>query len=149
MRLVVQRVSRASVTVDGRDVGTIGSGLLVFVGVAKGDGPADLEYAASKVETLRIFPDEDGKMNRSISEAGGALLVVSQFTLLGDARKGRRPAFDAAAPPAEAREMYERLVARWRAGGLAVETGEFQAHMDVSLVNDGPVTLILDSRRAF
>ena len=120
----------------------------MFVGVAAGDGPADIEYIASKVRELRIFPDDDGRMNRSLRDSGGGLLVVSQFTLVGDARKGRRPAFDAAAAPDVARPIFERLLIRLRADG-PVETGEFQAHMEVALVNDGPVTLLLDSRRVF
>lgn len=148
MRAVVQRVSRAAVSVDGRIVGEIGGGLLVFVGVAAGDGPADLEYIASKVRELRIFSDDAGRMNRSLRDTGGGLLVVSQFTLAGDARKGRRPSFDAAAAPDVAREIFERLLARLRVDG-PVETGVFQAHMHVELVNDGPVTLLLDSQRVF
>ena len=148
MRAVVQRVSRASVSVDDRVVGHIAGGLLVFVGIAADDGPADLEYIASKVRDLRIFPDDAGRMNRSLRETGGGLLVVSQFTLAGDARKGRRPSFDAAAAPDVARPIFERLLIRLRADG-PVETGEFQAHMEVALVNDGPVTLLLDSKRMF
>lgn len=135
-------------SVEGRIVGQIGGGLLVFVGVAAEDGPADLEYIASKVRELRIFPDDAGRMNRSLRDTGGQLLVVSQFTLAGDARKGRRPSFDAAAAPDVAREIFERLLARLRVDG-PVETGAFQAHMDVELVNDGPVTLLLDSQRLF
>ena len=148
MRAVVQRVTRATVSVDGRVVGQIAAGLLVFVGIAADDGPADLEYIASKVRDLRIFPDDAGRMNRSLRETGGGLLVVSQFTLAGDARKGRRPSFDAAATPDAARPIFERLLSRLRAAG-PVETGEFQAHMEVALVNDGPVTLLLDSKRMF
>lgn len=148
MRAVVQRVSRATVSVDSRVVGHIAAGLLVFVGIDADDGPADLEYIASKVRDLRIFPDDAGRMNRSLRESGGGLLVVSQFTLAGDARKGRRPSFDAAAAPGVARPIFERLLIRLRADG-PVETGEFQAHMEVALVNDGPVTLLLDSRRVF
>jgi D-aminoacyl-tRNA deacylase len=149
VRAVVQRVLRATVSVDGDVIGAVGAGLLVFVGVATGDGPADIEYLASKIMHLRIFPDEDGRMNRSVLEAGGAVLLVSQFTLLGDVRKGRRPAFDAAAPPDEAREAYDALGDRLRASGLAVAMGQFQAHMQVDLVNDGPVTILIDSRREF
>ena len=149
MRSLVQRVSSASVSVDGALVGRIDAGLLVFVGVADGDGPADLDYTASKIREMRIFPDEQGKMNRSVVDAGGGVLVVSQFTLMGDVRKGRRPAFDGAAPPDTARSCYENLVSRLKADGLAVETGVFQAHMDVTLVNDGPVSILLDSRRLF
>jgi D-tyrosyl-tRNA(Tyr) deacylase len=148
VRAVVQRVTRATVSVDDRVVGEIASGLLVFVGIAADDGPADLEYIASKVRELRIFPDDAGRMNRSLRETGGGLLVVSQFTLAGDARKGRRPSFDAAAAPDVARPIFERLLIRLRADG-PVETGEFQAHMEVALVNDGPVTLLLDSKRMF
>ena len=149
MRAVVQRVRSASVAVNAEVTGQIGAGLLVFVGVAHDDGPSDLDYIASKIRDLRIFPDEHGRMNRSIVETGGALLVVSQFTLLADSRKGRRPSFDAAAPAAMAESLYNMLVQRLRADGLPVETGVFQADMDVALVNDGPVTMLLDSRKAF
>jgi D-tyrosyl-tRNA(Tyr) deacylase len=135
--------------VDGRIVGNIDAGLLVFVGIADGDGPADIEYMASKIREMRIFADEQGRMNRSVVDAGGAVLVVSQFTLMGDVRKGRRPAFDGAAAPDAARASYEQLVTRLKDDGLPVETGVFQAHMDVSLVNDGPVSILLDSRRLF
>ena len=148
MRAVVQRVHHASVTVEGRVVGRIGRGLLVFAGVARDDGPADIEYIASKVRELRVFADDAGRMNRSMVEIDGELLVVSQFTLMGDVRKGRRPAFDAAAPPDVARETFEALLRRLREDGR-VETGVFQAHMDVELSNDGPVTILLDSRRGF
>ena len=148
MRAVVQRVSRAQVTVDNQITGKIGRGLVVLVGVAHEDGQADIEYIASKVRELRIFPDENGRMNRSLGEAGGELLVVSQFTLMGDARKGRRPAFDAAADPDAARKTFEDLLERLRTAGK-VETGIFQAHMDVELTNDGPVTVLLDSKRTF
>ncbi len=130
-------------------VGRIGHGLVVLVGVAEGDGPADSEYTAGKIRDLRIFPDADGRMNRSVVEAEGAVLVVSQFTLLGDVRKGRRPGFDAAAKPDQARTAYEHVVSLLRAGGLTVETGVFQAHMAVELVNDGPVTILVDSTRLF
>jgi D-tyrosyl-tRNA(Tyr) deacylase len=149
MRAVVQRVSRASVTVDHQITASIGRGLLVLVGVARDDGPPDVQYVASKLRDLRIFEDDRGKMNVPIGETGGKLLVVSQFTLYGDCRKGRRPSFDAAAQPAIARALYEDLVAELRQTGLQVETGEFQAHMHVELVNDGPVTVLLDSRRQF
>jgi D-aminoacyl-tRNA deacylase len=149
VRTVVQRVSSASVSVSGRVAGRIGPGLLVLIGVAAGDGEADSEYTASKIRNLRVFADEHGKMNRSVAEAGGAVLAVSQFTLLGDARKGRRPAFDGAAAPERARALYEDVVARLRAGGLEVHTGVFQAHMSVEMVNEGPVTILLDSRRLF
>ncbi|MBX3436183.1 MAG: D-tyrosyl-tRNA(Tyr) deacylase [Planctomycetaceae bacterium] len=149
MRAVVQRVSSASVTVDGEVVGAIGQGLCVLLGVAADDTHADVDYTANKVIGLRIFPDDDGKMNRSLAEIGGAMLVVSQFTLYGDARKGRRPSFIAAAPPERADELYRTFVAAVREQGIAVETGRFQAKMDVALVNDGPVTLLVDSHKLF
>ncbi|MGH9313776.1 MAG: D-aminoacyl-tRNA deacylase [Vicinamibacterales bacterium] len=149
MRAVVQRVSGARVRIGDRLVGEIGQGLLVLVGVADDDGPSDVQYVAGKVRDLRIFDDEAGKMNRTVSETGGGVLVVSQFTLCGDARKGRRPSFDAAAPPALARALYEDLVRNLRASGLKVSTGEFQARMAVELVNDGPVTILLDSKKLF
>lgn len=145
----MQRVTTASVSIDHEVVGRIDRGLLVFVGVAKDDGPADVEYMASKIRDLRIFEDDGGRMNRAVTEVGGGVLLVSQFTLMGDVRKGRRPAFDAAAPPDQAREIYEALVASVRALDVPVATGRFQAHMEVSLVNDGPVTILLDSRRLF
>ena len=147
MRAVVQRVSRASVTVGHEVSGRIGPGLLLFVGVAHDDGPTDVEYIVAKTRDLRVFPDEEGKMNRSVVDSGGAVLVVSQFTLMGDCRKGRRPSFDRAAPGPLARALYEDVVARLRSAGLEVATGVFQADMDVELVNDGPVTLLLDSRK--
>ncbi|HEX5069914.1 MAG TPA: D-aminoacyl-tRNA deacylase [Vicinamibacterales bacterium] len=149
MRAVVQRVSRASVVVDERVVGRIGAGLLVLVGVESGDGPADIEYLASKIAEARVFPDEHGRMNRSVRDVGGAVLVVSQFTLLGDLRKGRRPAFDAAARPDTARASYESLITQMKTSGLPVEAGVFQADMRVELINEGPVTILLDSRRLF
>ncbi len=149
MRAVIQRVLSASVRVGDDVVGAIGPGLLVLVGVADGDGPADIEYIASKVAGLRVFRDAEGRMNLAVAESGGSVLVISQFTLLGDVRRGRRPSFDGAAPPASANELYERLVGRLRAEGLTVETGRFQADMQVSLVNDGPVTILIDSRRLF
>jgi D-aminoacyl-tRNA deacylase len=149
MRAVVQRVSRAKVTVDGAAAAEIAAGLLVFVGVANDDGPADVEYIAAKTRELRIFPDGDGRMNRSVVDSGGAVLVVSQFTLHGDCRKGRRPSFDGAAPGPLARALYEDVVRLLRESGLPVSTGVFQAHMDVELVNDGPVTMLLDSRKSF
>ena len=149
MRAVVQRVSQASVTVDGTIVGAIEAGLLVLLGVAEDDGPADIAYVASKVAGLRVFRDEAGRMNRSVTETGGALLVVSQFTLLGDVRRGRRPAFDMAASPSRAHELYHAVVDRLRRDGLTVATGRFQADMRVALVNDGPVTILIDSRRTF
>jgi D-tyrosyl-tRNA(Tyr) deacylase len=149
MRAVLQRVSRASVTVEGQVVGRIEAGLLALVAVAEGDTPADLEYTASKIRDVRIFPDAEGRMNRSVVDSGGAVLVVSQFTLMGDVRNGRRPGFTGAAAPDVARRTYDGLVARLRGAGLPVETGVFQAHMHVELVNDGPVTILIDSRRAF
>jgi D-tyrosyl-tRNA(Tyr) deacylase len=147
MRAVVQRVTFARVRVDGRVVGEIGRGLLVFAGVEKGDGPEDIAYVAGKVNDLRIFEDPAGKMNLSLQEARGEALVVSQFTLCGDARRGRRPSFDAAESPETARLLYERLLDALRQLHVLVQTGEFQTHMDVELSNDGPVTLLLDSRR--
>lgn len=154
MRAVVQRVTHARVTVDERVTGQIDQGLLVFVGVEKGDTSDDLEYVVSKVRDLRIFEDdgdESGRkrMNRSVVDIGGSVLVVSQFTLSGDVRRGRRPSFDAAAPPNVARAYYESVVRRLRESGLTVETGEFQAMMRVQLENDGPVTILIDSRRRF
>ncbi len=145
MLAVVQRVSRASVTVEGSVTGAIETGLLILLGVARGDEDADAAWLAAKCASLRIFPDDDGKMNRSVDEAGGAVLVVSQFTLLGDCERGRRPSFIQAAPPDEAARLYTRFVHEVRSLGLRVETGVFQAHMDVALVNDGPVTLLVDS----
>ena len=147
MLAVLQRVSRASVFVEGAVVGRIGHGLLVFVGVAKGDGPADIDYIASKIVDVRIFGDARGRMQHSVRDVGGALLLISQFTLLGDVRRGRRPAFDTAEAPDAARKLYEDLVTRVRDTGVPVETGQFQAHMTVDLVNDGPVTIMLDSRK--
>ncbi len=144
MRVVLQRVSRARVSVEGRTTGEIGRGLLLLAGFTDGDGDEALSWMAEKVAGLRVFADEEGRMNRSVAEAGGAVLVVSQFTLYGDARKGRRPSFAAAAPPETASPLYERFVKRLRATGLHVATGEFGAMMEVELVNDGPVTLILD-----
>lgn len=149
MRAVIQRVESASVSVEGEIRGQIGAGFLVLIGVEEGDGDADFRYIAEKVPNLRVFEDEQGKMNRSLLDVGGELLAVSQFTLLGDARGGRRPSFITAAHPETADPMYERLVADWRARGIRVETGVFGAHMKVSLVNDGPVTILLDSRRRF
>ena len=149
MRCVVQRVSSASVAVQGQTVGKIDKGLMVLVGVAQGDGEKDIQYMADKIPNLRIFEDEQGKMNRSLLDVGGNILAVSQFTLLGDARGGRRPSFIDAARPETANPMYEELVRRLREAGLTVETGVFQAEMAVSLVNDGPVTILLDSRKNF
>jgi len=147
MRAVVQRVSSAAVNVDGREVGRIGRGLLVLVGVANQDGPADVRYIVEKVHGLRVFEDEQGKMNRSVADVAGSLLLVSQFTLYGDCRRGRRPSFDAAAPPAIAEALYADVVRGLEATGVPVAQGVFQARMDVALVNDGPVTLLLDSAR--
>jgi D-aminoacyl-tRNA deacylase len=145
MRAVVQRVTGARVEVDGKVVGEINAGLLVLIGVTRSDSEKDAHFLAEKIVNLRIFADENGKMNRSLLESGGALLAVSQFTLYGDCRKGRRPSFDAAAPPEQARALYERFIDAVRAEGVRVETGIFQAHMSVSLTNDGPVTLLLES----
>ncbi len=149
MRSVVQRVSRARVVVGERVTGEIGPGLLALIGVEKGDGPADVQYIVSKLRDLRIFEDDRQKMNRSVVEVAGAVLAVSQFTLSGDARNGRRPSFVDAEAPALARTLYDDVVRELRAAGLRVETGEFQAMMQVELVNDGPVTILLDSRRRF
>jgi D-tyrosyl-tRNA(Tyr) deacylase len=149
MRAVVQRVIRARVTVAGETCGQIDTGLLVFVGVANDDGPADVEYIAAKTRDLRIFPDAEGRLNRSVTDCGGSVLVVSQFTLLADCRKGRRPSLDSAAPGTLARALYEDVVRQLRDSGLQVATGTFQADMDVELVNHGPVTVLLDSRRGF
>lgn len=145
MRAVVQRVASARVTVEREITGEIGAGLLVLLGVSKTDTAADADFLAAKIANLRIFSDEAGKMNRSLIETGGAMLVVSQFTLYGDTRKGRRPGFDQAAPPEQARALYESFVAAARRTGLHVETGIFQASMAVALVNDGPVTFIVES----
>ena len=149
MQACVQRVSRAQVTVAGEVCGQIGPGLLVLLGVAKDDTPAEAKQLAEKIATLRIFEDAQQKMNLALADVGGAMLVVSQFTLLGDCRKGRRPSFINAARPEQATELYESFVAEARGQGLTVETGTFQAHMDVELINDGPVTLLLDSRKGF
>ena len=149
MRAVVQRVSSALVTVEGRVVGEIGVGLLVLVGVAARDERADAEYLAEKVVGLRVFEDAEGKLNRSVTDVGGAVLAVSQFTLYGDVRRGRRPSFDEAARPERARELYEHFVAEMERRGVRCATGEFQAMMTVSLVNQGPVTILLDSAKAF
>ncbi len=149
MRAVVQRVTRASVKVGNDLAGEISTGLLVLLGVAQDDTQADADYIAEKVVGLRIFEDEGGKMNRSVSEAAGAVLAVSQFTLFGDVRRGRRPSFDQAARPQQARALYEYFVERIRGLGLRCETGRFQEMMDVELVNAGPVTILLDSRKLF
>jgi D-tyrosyl-tRNA(Tyr) deacylase len=150
MRAVVQRVSQARVRVSHRVTGEIARGLVVLVAVGRGDEAADVQYVAGKIRDIRVFESEDGKpMDRSVVDVGGAVLVVSQFTLFGDIRKGRRPSFDAAAPPEDARALYEDLVRELRAVPLPVATGEFQAMMDVELVNDGPVTILIDSKRQF
>jgi D-tyrosyl-tRNA(Tyr) deacylase len=149
MRAVIQRVSRCRVTVEGRSVGEIGAGLLVLLGVSKSDTEAAADYLVEKIIGLRIFEDGDGKMNLSLQDAGGALLVVSQFTLYGDVRRGKRPSFDGAARPEEAKRLYEYFVAKARATGVRCETGQFQAMMEVELVNSGPVTILVDSERLF
>src|SRR2546423_467327 len=149
MRAVVQRVERASVAVNGRVVGEIGSGLLVLLGVSRSDRESDAVYLIQKIIGLRIFEDEQRKMNRSVAEVSGAILMVSQFTLYGDVRRGKRPSFDEAARPEEARRLYEYAVEKIREAGLRCETGEFQAMMEVSLVNDGPVTILVDSEKKF
>ncbi|MFW6067854.1 MAG: D-aminoacyl-tRNA deacylase [Myxococcota bacterium] len=149
MRAVIQRVSSASVEVEGRAVGEIGPGLLVYLGAGVGDADRDAEYVADKIAGLRVFEDDAGKMNRSVGDVDGAVLVVSQFTLFGDMRKGRRPSFNAAAPPEEGRRLYERVVDRLRAKGLRVDTGRFGAMMDVRATVAGPVTILLDSTKRF
>jgi len=149
MRAVIQRVSRAKVTVAGATAGEIGRGLLVLLGVSRNDTPEAAEYLAGKTAGLRVFEDAEGKMNRDVAQAGGGVLVVSQFTLYGDARRGKRPSFDAAARPEDARRLYEHYVAQLRAAGLTVATGRFQEMMEVELVNDGPVTILLDSEKNF
>jgi len=149
MRAVVQRVSRASVKVNGELTGEIGHGLLVLLGVAQDDSETDADYLAEKIAGLRIFEDDAGKMNVSVAEVGGAVLAVSQFTLFGDVRRGKRPSFDAAARPEQAKALYEYFVERIRASGLPCETGRFQEMMEVELVNTGPVTVLLDSKKGF
>jgi D-aminoacyl-tRNA deacylase len=149
MRAVVQRVSRCRVTVDGNVVGEIGAGVLVLLGVSKADNEAAADYLVEKIIGLRIFEDAEGKMNLSVQDCGGAVLVVSQFTLYGDVRWGKRPSFDAAARPEEARQLYEYFVEEIRASGLRCETGQFQAMMEVELVNSGPVTILVDSEKVF
>jgi D-tyrosyl-tRNA(Tyr) deacylase len=149
MRAVVQRVSRAQVSVNGEITGEIGLGLLVLLGVGRDDSEADATYLAEKIAGLRVFEDDQGKMNRDVQQAGGSVLVASQFTLYGDVRKGKRPSFDAAAPPKKARQLYEFFVEQIRAAGLRCETGRFQETMKVELVNEGPVTILLDSAKAF
>ena len=149
MRAVVQRVANASVTVGEETVGAVGAGLMVLIGVSKEDTDKDLKYIVEKVMNLRVFDDENGVMNRSVLDVGGSILAVSQFTLYGDARGGRRPSYFRAAGPEPANELYERAVAAWRENGIHVETGRFRTEMMVSLVNDGPVTILLDSEKAF
>ena len=149
MRCVIQRVSEASVTSNGVESGRIGPGFMVLIGVSTRDTNKDVRYMAEKVPNLRIFEDENGKMNRSLRDVGGAILAVSQFTLYGDARGGRRPSFIEAARPEEANRLYEELVGLWRESGLQVETGVFRTDMKVSLVNDGPVTILMDSEKNF
>ena len=149
MRCVIQRVTEASVTVEGQVIGRIGRGFMVLIGVSAEDTDKDLKYMAEKVPNLRIFEDEQGKMNLSLKDVGGAILAVSQFTLYGDARGSRRPSFIQAARPEQANALYEQLVAAWRAQGLTVETGRFRAEMQVALINDGPVTILMDSTKAF
>jgi D-tyrosyl-tRNA(Tyr) deacylase len=149
MRAVVQRVTRASVSVEDAVVGAIGSGLLMLLGVSRNDTTTSADYMVEKLLGLRIFEDEEGKMNRNVQEAGGAVLVVSQFTLFGDVRRGKRPSFDEAARPEQAKVLYEHVVARIREQGMECSTGEFQAMMHVSLVNDGPVTILIDSDKTF
>ncbi len=147
MRAVVQRVKSAQVYVDGRLTGGIGNGLLIFIGVGKGDDEKDISYMVSKLPDLRIFEDTSGKFNLSLKDVSGEMLIVSQFTLFGDCRKGRRPSFTDAEEPTTAKDLYDRLIDRLKEQGVPVQTGEFQAKMEVHLVNDGPVTLLLDSRK--
>ena len=149
MRAVVQRVSRAQVAIDGEIVGEVGRGLLVLLGVTHADTEVDTGYLADKIAGLRVFEDENGKMNLDTAAVGGGILVVSQFTLYGDVRRGKRPSFDAAAKPEHARQLYEYFAARIRAAGLPCQTGRFQEMMEVELVNDGPVTILLDSAKIF
>jgi D-aminoacyl-tRNA deacylase len=149
MRAVVQRVSRSQVSVNGEITGEIGLGLLVLLGVGRDDTETDATYLVEKICGLRVFEDDQGKMNRSVQEVGASVLVVSQFTLYGDVRRGKRPSFDAAAPPEKARQLYEFFVEQIRAAGLRSETGRFQETMTVELVNEGPVTILLDSGKAF
>ena len=146
MKAILQRVTEASVEIDGRVVGKIQDGLMVLLGVAKGDQDSDVRFVVDKIGNLRIFSDDHGKMNRSLTDVGGAVLLVSQFTLLGSTANGRRPSFDEAAPPNQAKQLYEQVAQGLREGGTRVETGVFAAHMQVALVNDGPVTFVVDSR---
>lgn len=149
MRAVIQRVGRASCTVDGQVTGRIGRGLLAFLGVGREDTAADRDILVDKIVNLRIFPDENGKMNLSVKDIGGGVLLISQFTLYGDCRKGRRPDFSSAGRPEAARRLYEEAAETIRSAGVEVQTGLFAAHMDIDSLNDGPVTLMLDSRKAF
>ncbi len=149
MRAVVQRVSEAAVVVDGQEISRIGTGLLILLGVEIGDTEKEVAFLADKIINLRIFPDEAGKMNLSVSEIGGEILTVSQFTIVGDCRKGRRPSYSGASPPERARDLCDLFNKEIRGRGIEVKTGEFQAMMKVSLINDGPVTLLLDSRKRF
>ncbi|HXP40333.1 MAG TPA: D-aminoacyl-tRNA deacylase [Candidatus Acidoferrales bacterium] len=149
MRAVVQRVSRAQVVIDGEIAGQIGLGLLILLGIGHDDTEVDANYLAEKIAGLRVFEDDSGKMNRSVQDVGGSVLAVSQFTLYGDVRRGKRPSFDRASPPEKARQLYESFVARIRSTGLRCETGRFQERMKVELVNEGPVTILLDSARVF
>jgi D-tyrosyl-tRNA(Tyr) deacylase len=146
MKAVLQRVTNASVEVDGNVVGRIQHGLMVLLGIAKGDNESDTAYVVEKIKSLRMFADDHGKMNRSLTDVGGAVLLVSQFTLLGRTDNGRRPSFDGAAPPDQAKRLYDQVAGELRTCGMSVETGVFAAHMHVALVNDGPVTFVLDSR---
>jgi len=149
MRAVIQRVSRASVTVDSEVTGEIDAGLLVLLGIHKEDGETEIKWMVDKVINLRIFEDSDGKMNRSLLDSGGAMLIVSQFTLYGDCRKGRRPGYSSAAPPESAKHLYQHFIDAVKQKNISTASGRFQAHMDVKLVNDGPVTLLLDSSKLF
>lgn len=149
MRIVVQRVSRASVRVDGREISSIGSGLLVYLGIEKGDTGSDLRIMAEKVANLRVFEDDQGAMNRSLLDTGGEALVISQFTLLGDCRKGRRPSFTGAMEPGEAEVMYEQFAGELKKRSVPTRTGRFRATMEVDSVNDGPVTILIDSKKTF
>src|SRR5262245_19438905 len=149
MRAVIQRVSQARVDVDGSTVGEIGAGLVVLVGVGAGDGAEDADYLSDKIANLRVFADDDGRMSRSVIETSGSILIVSQFTLYGDVRRGRRPSYSDAAAPDMAKSLYEHFVGRMRSTGIRVETGVFQAMMEVSLTNDGPVTVLIDSKKQF
>jgi len=149
MRAVVQRVKEAEVSVGGKIVGKIAKGFVVFLGVGRGDCEEDADYLAAKIPQLRVFEDEEGRFNLSLEDVGGGILVVSQFTLFGDCRKGRRPSFTEAAEPKLARDLYQRFIAKIQQKGIRVATGEFQAKMEVELINDGPVTLLLDSKKVF